>query len=71
MHIYIIHKVRRILNSFFAKICESKNFVDNLKNFVPKYEQSDENQGINYNINMYTHTVQRRLLGKKKRISKK
>ena len=53
------------------KYATPKIFVDNLKNFVPKYEQSDEKRGINNNINMYTYTAQQRFLGKEKRISKK
>ena len=53
------------------KYAVQKIFVDNLKNFVPKYEQSDENQGIKHNINMYTYTVKWRSLRKEKRISKK
>ena len=53
------------------KYATPKIFVDNLKNFVPKYEQSDEKRGINNIINMYTYTAQQRFLGKEKRISKK
>ena len=53
------------------KYATPKIFVDNLKNFVPKYEQSDEKRGINNIINMYTYTAQQRFLGKEKRIAKK